>query len=114
MKVASRDVVSPEGPLVIEITLSCVRASPDGTASFEYTLQDNGTTDGATDFLTDVGLVSFTITEVNDAPAATSDGPRTAIGCCQIRSATCQGIIARSCFAMARSGSVIRAATASS
>jgi hypothetical protein len=48
-------------------------ANFNGTASFDYTVQDNGTTNGVDDFKTDVGSVSFTITEVNDAPVATND-----------------------------------------
>jgi Big-like domain-containing protein/cadherin-like protein/VCBS repeat protein len=40
-----------------------------GTASFDYTVQDNGTTNGVADFKTDVGNASFTVTAVNDAPA---------------------------------------------
>ena len=44
----------------------------NGPASFDYTVQDNGTTNGANDFLSDVGAVSFSITPVNDAPAITS------------------------------------------
>lgn len=34
----------------------------NGAASFDYTVQDNGTTNGVADFKTDVGSVSFTIT----------------------------------------------------
>ncbi len=58
----------------------------NGTASFTYTLQDNGTTNGLPDPKTATAAVSFTITEVNDAPTAVNDvlstidedsGPRT-------------------------------------
>ena len=45
----------------------------NGIASFDYTLQDNGTTNGAPDAKTDTGTASFTITEVNDAPMAVDD-----------------------------------------
>jgi hypothetical protein len=48
-------------------------ANYNGAASFDYTVQDNGTTDGAGDSLTDTGHVTFSVTEVNDAPAATDD-----------------------------------------
>ena len=49
--------------------------APDfnGTASFAYTIQDNGTTDGAASPLTTSGTVSFAVTEVNDAPTAAAD-----------------------------------------
>ena len=42
-----------------------------GPASFDYTIQDDGTTGGAADPRTDVGQVSFTVTAVNDAPSFT-------------------------------------------
>lgn len=45
----------------------------NGPASFEYTITDNGTTNGVAAPLTDVGQVTFTITEVNDAPVAAND-----------------------------------------
>ena len=45
----------------------------NGTASFDYTVQDDGTTNGSPDFKTDIGAVTFTITEVNDAPIASDD-----------------------------------------
>jgi CSLREA domain-containing protein len=45
-----------------------------GPASFQYTVQDNGTTNGAADPKTSApATVSFTITEVNDAPTAVND-----------------------------------------
>lgn len=40
----------------------------NGTASFNYTVRDNGQTNGTDDFKTDVGSVSFTVTPVNDKP----------------------------------------------
>ena len=43
-----------------------------GAASFEYTVQDNGTTNGANDFLTDVGAASFTIDPAAEIPSATN------------------------------------------
>ena len=58
----------------------------NGVASFQYTVTDNGTTNGAPDPKSDTATVSFTITEVNDAPTAVNDpltimaensGPRT-------------------------------------
>ena len=41
-------------------------ANFNGTASFDYTVQDNGQTNGADDFKTDTGSVSFAVTAVND------------------------------------------------
>jgi len=58
----------------------------NGVASFQYTITDNGTTNGAPDPKSDTATVSFTIWEVNDAPTAVNDtlssvaedsGPRT-------------------------------------
>jgi hypothetical protein len=43
-----------------------------GTASFDYTIQDNGTTAGVSDPKTDVGNASFTVTPVADAPGISS------------------------------------------
>ena len=45
----------------------------NGPASFNYTVQDNGTTNGAADPKTGTGTVNVTITEVNDAPTAVDD-----------------------------------------
>ncbi len=39
-----------------------------GDASFDYVVQDNGTTNGAADFSSDTGHVTFTIDPVNDTP----------------------------------------------
>jgi VCBS repeat-containing protein len=47
-------------------------ANFNGTAEFDYTTQDNGTTNGANDFKTDVGHVSFTVDPVNGAPTVTA------------------------------------------
>ncbi|MCY2990031.1 MAG: tandem-95 repeat protein, partial [Planctomycetota bacterium] len=46
----------------------------NGPASFVYTLQDNGTTNGLNAFLTSTATVNFTVTEVNDAPTGVNDG----------------------------------------
>ena len=48
-------------------------ANYNGTASFDYTVQDNGQSNGSNDFKTDTGHASFTITAVNDAPVASDD-----------------------------------------
>src|SRR5438552_2586387 len=45
----------------------------NGAASFRYTLQDNGTTNGVADPKTSTAIVRFTITEVNDAPTGVDD-----------------------------------------
>ncbi|WP_141710075.1 cadherin-like domain-containing protein, partial [Vibrio splendidus] len=38
---------------------------------FTYTVEDDGTTNGADDFLTDTGEISVVVTDVNDQPVAT-------------------------------------------
>ena len=49
-------------------------ANYNGPASFDYTVEDNGTTNGVADPLTSgTATASFTITEVNDAPTAVND-----------------------------------------
>ncbi len=69
-------VSSPMGGTVV-INGSNVEFTPtadfNGAASFTYTLQDNGTTNGAADFKTSTANVNFTITEVNDAPTGMND-----------------------------------------
>lgn len=45
----------------------------NGTASFVYTLRDDGTTNGGADFKTATATASFAVTEVNDAPTANDD-----------------------------------------
>jgi Concanavalin A-like lectin/glucanases superfamily/Bacterial Ig domain/FG-GAP-like repeat len=54
-------------------------ANYNGPASFDYTVQDNGTTNGASDPKTDIGAVSFTITAVNDAPSFTKGADQTVL-----------------------------------
>jgi hypothetical protein len=48
-------------------------ANYNGPASFDYTVEDNGTTNGVADPKSDIGSVSFTITAVNDDPTANDD-----------------------------------------
>ena len=48
-------------------------ANFNGAASFDYVTSDNGTTNGVADPRTDTGHVTFSVTEVNDAPVATDD-----------------------------------------
>jgi hypothetical protein len=45
----------------------------NGTAGFQYTITDNGTTNGVADPKSDTATVSFTVTEVNDVPAPEND-----------------------------------------
>ncbi len=56
---------------------SSIRFTPDddffGQASFRYTAEDDGTTDGSDDPLTDTATVTFIITEINDDPIAIDD-----------------------------------------
>jgi len=62
----------------VAIVSGHVEFTPDanfnGAASFAYTVQDNGQTNGTDDFKPDTGSVSFDVTAVNDAPVATDDG----------------------------------------
>src|SRR5215467_5370543 len=48
-------------------------ANFDGAASFDYTVTDNGTTNGAPDPKSSLATASYTVTEVNDAPVAQND-----------------------------------------
>jgi hypothetical protein len=70
------DVLSAVGGTV-EIVDETVVFTPAGDyfgqAGFTYTLQDNGTSNGAPDFRSARATVTFTITEVNDAPTGTDD-----------------------------------------
>ncbi|MEZ9742752.1 cadherin-like domain-containing protein, partial [Vibrio splendidus] len=43
----------------------------NGNVKFTYTVEDDGTTNGADDFLIDTGEISVVVTEVNDQPVAT-------------------------------------------
>lgn len=47
-------------------------ANFNGTASFDYSVLDNGTSYGRNAFLGDTGTVSFAVTSVNDTPVFTS------------------------------------------
>lgn len=48
-----------------------------GTATFTYTVQDNGTTNGVSDPKSGNGSVSITVTSVNDVPVASSNSTTT-------------------------------------
>ena len=67
------DVSSPVGGSV-SISGNTVRFTPtadySGPASFDYEIEDDGTTDGSPDPLTDSATADFTIFETNDAPVA--------------------------------------------
>lgn len=52
----------------VEFTLA---ANFFGTASFDYTVTDNGTTNGVMDAKSDTGSVSFTVNGINDPPSFT-------------------------------------------
>jgi large repetitive protein len=45
----------------------------NGSATFTYTVTDNGTTNGANDAKSDTATVNVTVTEVNDKPTAVND-----------------------------------------
>ena len=51
-------------------------ADYNGPDSFTYTITDDGTTNGVADPKTDTATVTFTVTEVNDAPTAVNDTRR--------------------------------------
>lgn len=62
---------------VVSLSNGSVRYVPEsdfnGRASFQYTVCDNGTTNGQPDPKCATGLVRLTVTEVNDPPRATTD-----------------------------------------
>src|SRR5256886_11899687 len=61
----------------VDLTAGTVTYTPadnyNGPASFDYTVRDNGTTNGADDFKSDTGSVSITVTEVKDPPSTRLD-----------------------------------------
>jgi hypothetical protein len=61
-----------------------VRPTPDfnGTASFSYTIQDNGTTAGTSDPKTASGIVTIMVTAVNDVPSFTKGADQTVLENC--------------------------------
>jgi hypothetical protein len=63
---------------VVDIVGGNVVFTPDadffGTASFTYTVQDDGTTNGGADALTATATVTFEVTAVNDAPGGNLAG----------------------------------------
>lgn len=55
-------------------------ANFSGTASFNYTVSDNGETNGASDPKTDTGSVSFAVAPLNDGQASIAISNSTALG----------------------------------
>ena len=48
-------------------------ANFNGTTVINYTITDDGTTNGSNDFLTATATLTVTVTEANDAPVAVAD-----------------------------------------
>ena len=63
------------GDLRRERRLHARRRTSTAQASFDYTVTDNGTTNGASDPKTATGHVSFTVNAVNDAPVISRPVP---------------------------------------
>jgi VCBS repeat-containing protein len=63
----------------------------NGPASFTYTVQDNGTTNGNPDFKQATGTVNVTVTAANDPPVRTA-GSFTALGVAEDANATPLGL----------------------
>jgi hypothetical protein len=57
----------------------------NGIASFDYTIQDNGTTAGAPDPKTASGIVTITVTPVNDVPSFTKGTDQTVLEDCGLQ-----------------------------
>jgi hypothetical protein len=64
-----------------------VRPTPDfnGTASFSYTIQDNGTTAGTPDPKAASGIVTIMVTAVNDIPSFTKGADQTVLEDCGLQ-----------------------------
>ena len=77
LTVISVDPITGQTHGSVSLVAGTITYTPDpdfnGLAKFDYTVQDNGTTDGAPDFKTGTVYVNVTVTEVNDAPTATDD-----------------------------------------
>ena len=76
LTVISVDAASAQGGTVV-LNAGTITYTPpanyNGPDSFNYVVQDNGTTNGAGDAKQDSGLVNITVTEVNDTPTANAD-----------------------------------------
>ena len=77
LTVISVDPITGQTHGSVSLVAGTVTYTPDadfnGLAKFDYTVQDNGTTNGAPDFKTGTVYVNVTVTEVNDAPTANDD-----------------------------------------
>ena len=77
LTVISVDPITGETNGSVSLAAGTVTFTPaadfSGAASFSYTVQDNGTTNGAPDPKTATATVNVTVTEVNDAPDAADD-----------------------------------------
>ena len=79
-----------EVTITVDPTHGTASVNPDGTIDYvpdadffgadqlTYEICDDGTTDGADDFLCDTATLTITVTEVNDAPTADDDSATTA------------------------------------
>jgi VCBS repeat-containing protein len=65
----------------LDAAIITVRPTPDfnGTASFSYTIQDNGTTAGTPDPKAASGIVTIMVTAVNDIPSFTKGADQTVL-----------------------------------
>jgi len=63
------NVVGGSAQIVGSDVVFTLDADFNGTASFDYTVEDNGGTNGVGDPQADVGSASFTVNAINDAPA---------------------------------------------
>ena len=68
--VTQRDLALAYSP---GVAAPCLEIAKDHLSSFDYTIQDNGQTNGTDDFKSATGHVTFTVTEANDVPTATAD-----------------------------------------
>ena len=77
LTVISVDPITGQTHGSVSLVAGTITYTPDpdfnGLAKFDYTVQDNGTTNGAPDFKTGTVYVNVTVTEVNDAPTANDD-----------------------------------------
>jgi hypothetical protein len=71
--IAVSNVVGGDATVVSGNVVFTLTPNFNGTASFDYTVQDNGTTAGSPAPLTAVGHATFTVIGVNDPPLAVGD-----------------------------------------
>jgi hypothetical protein len=65
----------------------CPTPDFNGTASFSYTIQDNGTTAGIPDPKTASGIVTIAVTPVNDMPSFTKSADQSVLEDCGLQTA---------------------------